>query len=295
MTWRATFWETAILCCLAAAAQAATNAVATVPITFRGAQVMLPASVNGSDRLIFMLDTGFSMTMIRPDLAGALNLRRVGEITVVGIAGEDKASTFEGAIFDIGGARYSTRRLGAMQPTRRRRDGIIGSGLFRQYVVAIDARARTLSLFYPSNFTYCGRGEVVPLKFRRSTPIISASVNIPGREPIPGEFEIDTGCDSAVCLGHEFTSTHRLLPSADTHAGTKYGVGGGARTQSGHLPELQIGKLKIVKPETDFFIEGSPVDRGLAGHIGMEALRQFHVIFDYSRKQMILEPLVPPP
>jgi hypothetical protein len=31
------------------------------------------------------------------------------------------------------------------------------------------------------------------------------------------------------------------------------------------------------------------VDRGLAGHIGLEALRQFKVIFDYSRRQMILE------
>jgi hypothetical protein len=27
----------------------------------------------------------------------------------------------------------------------------------------------------------------------------------------------------------------------------------------------------------------------LAGHIGMEILRQFRVIFDYTRKQMILE------
>ena len=43
------------------------------------------------------------------------------------------------------------------------------------------------------------------------------------------------------------------------------------------------------KPQTDFFLEGSPVDAGLAGHIGIGALNRFKVIFDYSRRQMILE------
>jgi len=31
------------------------------------------------------------------------------------------------------------------------------------------------------------------------------------------------------------------------------------------------------------------VDDGLAGHVGMEVLRRFRVIFDYSRERMILE------
>jgi hypothetical protein len=31
------------------------------------------------------------------------------------------------------------------------------------------------------------------------------------------------------------------------------------------------------------------VDRGLAGHIGFGVLKHFKVIFDYSRRQMILE------
>src|SRR3954470_7434317 len=117
---------------------AQSNVIATVPISFQRGQIMVPATVNGSDSLNFLLDTGFSMTMLRPDLAEKLGLRRVGEIVVEGIAGDERAATFEGATFDLGAARYSPRRIGAMAGSRRRRDGIIGSGLFRQYVVAID-------------------------------------------------------------------------------------------------------------------------------------------------------------
>jgi hypothetical protein len=52
---------------------------------------------------------------------------------------------------------------------------------------------------------------------------------------------------------------------------------------------LQLGATKIEKADTDFFLEGSPVDEGLAGHIGIGILNRFKVTFDYSRRQMILE------
>ena len=55
------------------------------------------------------------------------------------------------------------------------------------------------------------------------------------------------------------------------------------------MHQLQLGATRIDQPQTDFFMEGSPVDAGLAGHIGIAALHHFKVIFDYSRKQMILE------
>jgi len=268
--------------------------LATIPISISRDRVMVPVTVNGSNGLSFMLDTGFSMTMIHPDLPDPLKLQRVGEITIIGIAGDEKAPTYEGAMFDIGGAKYAPRRVASLSSDanrRRRRDGIIGSGLFRGFVVEIDFAGKKLALYAPTNFSYAGKGEVIPLRFRRSsnTPLIDATINGTNGATIRGQFEIDTGCDSGVCLGHEFIQENRLLNEDETSAGGKFGVGGGAKTRSGHLPQLQLGAMKIDKPQTDFFIEGSPVDRGLAGHIGVGVLKHFKVIFDYSRKQMILE------
>jgi len=263
--------------------------LATIPITFARGQIMLPARVNGSEPLSFLLDTGFSMTMLRPDLAQTLQLRRAGEITVEGIAGEERAPTYDGAVFDIGGARYAPWLVGAMQGTRRRRDGIIGSGLFRQYVIVVDIAARQVTLHSATNFTYAGTGEVAALRFRRSTPIIDASINLTNGSVVRGSFEVDTGCDSGICLGSDFTAAHHLLDGAATKSSGKFGIGGGAKTRSGNVPQLQIGALKIDSPETDFFLEGSPVDRGLAGHIGMQVLKQFRVIYDYPHQRLILE------
>jgi hypothetical protein len=264
----------------------------TVPLNLARDRIMVPATLNGSNGLSFMLDTGFSMTMIHPDLPEPLRLRRAGEVTVIGIAGDEKAPTYEGAVFDIGGQNYQPRRVAALASDgnrRRRRDGILGSGLFRQYVVELDFASRQMSLHAPATYRYAGDGEIVPLQFRRTTPIVSATIPSTNKTPITAEFEIDSGCDSGICLGHPFIQRHGLLDTARTEEGGKVGVGGGTSTRSGFLPELQLGRLKVPKPQTDFFLGGFPADDEFAGHIGYGVLKHFKVIFDYSRKQMILE------
>ena len=276
-------------------AVAAAFPLATIPVSVMRSRIMVPVSLNGSNGLSFMLDTGFSLTMVNPALTGPLQLRRAGEITIAGIAGDEKAVTYEGAIFGIGGVTYQPRRVAALSSEsnhRRRRDGILGSGLFRQFVVELDSLTPQLRLYAPANYAYEGRGEVLPLRFASTTPVIKATIYRTNGTAVQAEFEIDTGCDSGLCLGHDFIKTHQLLNQADTREGGKYGVGGGTETRTGHLPQLQMGHLKIDRPQTDFFLEGSPVDQKFAGHIGMGVLKHFKVIFDYSRKQMILEPPV---
>lgn len=268
--------------------------LARIPIRLAPYRVMVPVSLNGSNALSFMLDTGFSMTMIHPTLAEPLKLRRAGEITVIGIVGEERAPTYEGAVLNLGGVEYAPRQVAALGSDgnrRRRRDGILGSGLFRNYVVEIDFVRKQLLLHGPTNFNYTGPGEIVPLRFRRggTTPIVDAIIHPSSGALIRGEFEIDTGCDSGVCLGHDFVKTNHLLDETATSESGKIGVGGGTETRSGHLPCLQLGAAKIERPQTDFFLEGSPVDPGLAGHIGITTLNRFKVIFDYSRRRMILE------
>lgn len=272
----------------------AAEPLAKIPIRLAPHRVTVPVSLNGSNALSFMLDTGFSMTMIHPTLAEPLKLRRAGEVTVIGIAGEERTPTYEGAVLNLGGVEYAPRRVGALGSDgsrRRRRDGILGSGLFRNYVVEIDFVRKQLLLYAPTNFIYAGRGEIVPLRFRRggTTPMVDGVIHPANGAVIRGEFEIDTGCDSGVCLGHDFVKTHRLLDDAATSEGAKVGVGGGTDTRSGYLPQLQLGAVKIDRPQADFFLEGSPVDPGLAGHIGITSLNRFKIIFDYSRRQMILE------
>jgi len=197
---------------------------------------------------------------------------------------------FEAPAFQIGNMEWKTRRVAALpieQGRARRRDGILGSSFFRSFVVEIDPLAKKLALHNPDSYRYVGTGEVLPIRFKGSTPIVDATVVLTNGAEVKAEFELDTGCTGALCIGKHFVEAHQLVPTG--RESERHGVGGGARTRNGHIPKLRLGNITIENSPADFFLEGSPVDPPTAGHIGAEILRDFKVTFDYSRKQMILE------
>ena len=268
----------------------------SIPFDFVSGRMMVSARVNDSQPAAIMLDTGYSINMLSRELVESLDLKRTGHITIVGIAGEEHADVFGGATFDLAGATYSPRRVAALpasyQSHWRKRDGVLGAGFFKRFVVEIDPKAKKISLSAPEKFRYSGTGEIVPLKFKESTPIVEGAILLPEREPVLGRFEIDTGCDGGLCLGSEFVNSNHLLESTGNTADSgRRGLGGDAQTKIGRVPKFRLGNSVIERPLSNFFLEGSPVGDGLAGHIGMQVLRRFKVIFDYSRERMILEPL----
>ncbi len=281
---------------LGSTAQAAEASGATNPVVLtyqsRRGHVMVPARLNGTNTLSLLLDTGYDLTMLHPDFVQASALRRIGRITIVGIAGEEPAGIFEGPAFDFSGVTWKPRRIAAFPAENsgrsRRRDGVLGSGFFRRFVVEIDSHRKTVTLHEPAGYVYPGAGEILPLTFKQTTPIVEASIRLSDQSEVKAPLELDTGCDGALCLGKHFVDAHQLVPT-NSFARTASGVGGSTRTRHGQLPQLQLGRLVIQKPSADFFLEGSPADPPLAGHIGWELLRDFKVIFDYSRKRMILE------
>jgi hypothetical protein len=193
----------------------------------------------------------------------------------------------------LGGLKYKPRRVASLpseaEIPHSRRDGILGAGFFRRFVVEIDSAKNTLRLHEPATFHYTGKGEIFPLQFIHDTPIVEAVIVTPEKTEVRDRFEVDTGCDDNLCLAPEFVAANHLARAEGNSSGTKNGVGGRAQVERGTLLQLRLGRFIIDKPSANFFTEGLPAEKGLAGHIGMAALRNCKVIFDYSRQQMILE------
>jgi len=280
----------------AAAPASAAPAPATVQFQMRRGHVMVPSQVTNSAPLWLLLDTGYSMTMLHPEHVAAFELRRTGRrVTIVGIAGEEQTEIFEGPEFQFGDASWRPRRVAALpnsSPSRsRRRDGILGSGFFRRFVVEIDSQTHQLRLHEPGTFVYTGSGEILPMRFTGDTPMVEATVQLPNQTEVKARFEIDTGCDGAICLGRHFVEAHGLAPtnSLTGPGGNRSGVGGATRTRESHLPRVRLGRLVVERPEASLFLEGSPVEPPQAGHFGWDLLRNFTVILDYERARLILE------
>lgn len=285
-----------ICCALMPSAKAQTNSSksVTIPIRMRHGDLLVKTRVNGSGPMEFKLDSGFGISVINPNKVESLKLEPLGHMSIIGIAGEERAATYKGAVFEFGGKTYEPRSIAALPSEARRqwrtRDGILGAGFFRRFVVILDVSKKELTLCEPEDFSYEGKGEIIPVTFKRDTPIIDASVVVKGKPPVQGKFELDTGCDDIVCLGQEFVAANRLLDEVqDSKSDARNGVGGSADIKTGKLAELRIGRRTIQQPAANFFLDGSPAGDGQAGHIGLGALQRYRVIFDYSRKRMIVE------
>lgn len=278
------------------AAETKTNSVIRLPLEVRRGTALVKVRVNDAGPFAFKLDTGFGVTTIHPELVSSLNLKPAGTLTINGIAGTEKADWYSGATFDFGGESYTPRRVAVIpsdaQRPRRARDGILGVGFFRRFVVELDPIEKTITLRDPDQFEYKGKGEIIPLQFRRDTASLEATISFPDQKPIVARYELDSGCDGALCLGHDFVKSNQLDELTSSHRnGARVGVGGSVDTHEGRLPEFQLGHQKLKNVPANFFSEGSPAGEGMAGHIGWGVLKEFRVILDYERRRMILEPL----
>jgi hypothetical protein len=113
---------------------------------------------------------------------------------------------------------------------------------------------------------------------------------VPGRDPVEGQFVIDTGSSNTLMLARTFVEEHKLLKAVGRTIPVRGGgVGGPVRMAMGRLSRLELGRSVIKDPLTGFMEAGDIAAPGKAGNIGGRLLRRFHVIFDFSRKRMILE------
>jgi len=170
-------------------------------------------------------------------------------------------------------------------------DAVLGDKFFRKFVIKIDYQEQVLTLFEPSAFHYSGSGDRIPLKYSDNHIYVGASVTGADSLPVSGYFMVDCGSMTGLILNVPFIEQHQLTLSAGATEISLCGIGGSSKSMMGTLADLRIGRGMIKKPVTIFSQASSGVltRADIAGTIGNGILGRFRVIFDYSRKEMILE------
>ena len=291
-----------------------------IPFELDDNLIYVRVSVNGSRPLSFILDTGaHSIIHARQARSIGLKLKLIGQAGGIGANQPDVYLVTEKVSFSLPGVALSPRRLLAVsldavescvnefvideqgrhissdrskqkQP-KRDVDGILGKEFFDQFVVEIDYAHRLFNVYDRSSYKYAGSGKDIPLEVGEQHIFAQAQIRAAGRAPLAGRFLLDTGSALAVSLMESFIDKHNLLPSTEGMTSLPVcGLGGHAKEKSwiGALEALQFGGFKITGPVTEFRLSEPNTDAD--GFIGGAVFRRFKVIFDYSRRRMILEP-----
>jgi hypothetical protein len=290
-----------------------------VPFELVNNHIYVRVRVNDSRPLSFILDTGaHSIIQTRHARSIGLKLKLIGQAGGVGANQPDVHEVMDKVSLGLAGIVFSPRRLVAVSldvvetcvnefsidregrliasntskqdGPKRELDGILGKQFFDQFVVEIDYAQRFLTVYDRSSYKYAGSGKEIPLEIGEQHIFAKAQIRVSGR-PLTGRFLLDTGSAHALSLMKPFIHKHNLLPSTEGMTALPVcGLGGHEKEKSwiGSLEELQLGEFKISDPVTEFRLADPNTDAD--GVIGGALFRRFRVIFDYSRRRMILEP-----
>jgi len=282
------------------------SGVAEIPFDLHNNHINVRGRLGDSDSLWIVIDSGASGASVSASRASALGLAVAHGGTARGAGGVVESGMVHGVTLRLPGLELTQLDMssipldGVALQTGRPMDVILGHALLGRAVVEIDYAARVLRVFDPSrpapdsaSARVAPESATLPLAFRQNLPYVRASVELPGRSPIEGEFVLDTGAATAFSLADDFVQKHQALDAVPhTIRARMGGVGGMVENRVGRIDRLRLGPFALEKPVTVFRLPspGRISAPGTAGNIGAEILRRFRVTFDYPRSRVTFAP-----
>jgi predicted aspartyl protease len=273
-----------------------------IPYEINANKIYLSAKVNDTAPCWFILDSGAAFNVVDEDQVKPLGLT-LSDISTVRGAGEQSVNIATGSAIKINlpGVEINEPHVTVLPVSAaiasfegRRIDGLLGYGFFKRFVVEIDYAAQHLNLYDPQTYNYTGTGDQIPLSINKGHVFVSATLSLPNGDSVVADLLVDTGFRTGLTLNTPFVAEHRLLTSVPKKLDfvKAVGVGGEYRIAVARIKSIKLGRYTINAPVVGLSRAESGVLSGgdYAGILGAEILRRFKVIFDYSRRRMIIEP-----
>ncbi len=278
----------------------------SVTIKFKSASnlIIIPVTINNSDTLNFILDTGVRYPIITElPFVNKLNLNYLTPVEVKGLG--------EGETLTAYRSGSNTMKIEGMVARNQEVQmiidenfqishilgipvhGLIGFNLFKDYVVRIDYQRESLTLYRPEHFKYKDRERdiILPLDIDNNKPYIHTSIVMEDLTEVPVRLLVDTGASDALWLA-EKSDARIKIPERRMDSFLGRGLSGDLFGTKGRIDAIWVGPLVLPKPivafpEDELILQLiSANDRN--GTLGAEILRRFIVTIDYRNSRLTL-------
>jgi len=170
--------------------------------------------------------------------------------------------------------------------------GIIGSDLFKRFIVKIDYRNSMLTLYERTAFRVPPDFEALDMEVGEHKPYIYAPTRI-GEDTIQPKLLIDTGASLSLLL-HPSASEEIVLPEDVVSGSLAFGLGGEVEGLMGRVEQIELPPFEFRNLVTHFQDMSNAVDSTYLddreGIIGGDILNRFTIIFDYFQQKIYLKP-----
>ncbi len=272
--------------------------IGTSDFELYGDHIFVKLSVDGSDPLDFILDTGDGLTVLDLDVAQSLNLPLDHKQTTTSAQGSITGALIKHNRIELNGMLleknikvYATDLDHLEISIGRNVDGIIGYDMLRHHIVKLNYDLLKIELY--DSGSYPKSGQEIPFKFHTAIPTISAYITLNDGATLEGNFFVNTGAGTTLDFNTPFANENNIVDRTGEHY--SYLVKGLGEKETRHYE----GRVKSFRFGTQSFDDmpigisqveaGIQGDKKIAGIIGNRLLSRYNILFDYKTHKMYLE------
>lgn len=283
---------TAILLTCFASAQ---TPITSIPFELFGDHIVIQVSVDDSEPLDFIFDTGSGYTVLDEDIA--INLGLSGKQIEMNEAFSDwqliKHNTIaiNHFLMEKNIKVYSTDFDHLEISLGMDIDGIVGYDLLRHHSIYVNFDTKTINIYDLGKAPK--KGDAIPFTLDTSIPVVKGTVVLNNNEPHDGSFYIITGAGTTLDFNSPYAKQWDVIHKTGKHY--SYLVKGLSAEETphyeGHVLSFSFGKQKIedLPIGISTATKGIQASKNVSGIIGSQIMRMYNFTIDYGAKMLYLE------
>ncbi|MEQ8906131.1 aspartyl protease family protein [Ekhidna sp.] len=274
--------------------------ITTTKMQLFGDHIFIQLSVDGSEPLDFIFDTGDGLPVIDLDVAIELGLNLHHSSTKTSAQGAVKGALIDHNIITLNGIDlekdiqlYATSLRHLEMSIGKNIDGIIGYDLLHHFVVRLDYDNGMFELYEQGAYDHDGSGESFEFKLDNYIPHIEGEVTLNDGGVLEGEFFINTGAGTTLDFNTRYADKNDIIERTGEHF--SYPVAGLSDDETihyeGRVMNFGFGSFDFEKMPIGISTakHGIQNNKKVAGILGNKVLKRFNITFDYSKRKIHFE------
>lgn len=261
--------------------------------------VVVKVSINNAGPYNFVLDTGVGlMIMTDPTLVDSIHIPNKRTIKVAGFGDGEAYEAFvtsplnvnvSGIVsHNVSAAIFKKDHFGLSQYAGINIHGLLGYEFFSKLAVKINFTDSLITVTKPEHMRRFKKGSRLPITIEENKPYFETPITLSNGTQQLKKFIIDLGAGHPVSLERVADKTLYSQQLIDANLGI--GLSGLISGYKGRVKEIQLGKYKIKNvlasyPEDNGRVPTVPRD----GNLGVEVLKRFTLVFNYSGNEMYIK------
>jgi len=276
------------------------NPVALIPFKLYGNYIIIELSVDNSDPLAFIFDTGAGGTIINSKTANIIGISGGEYVQRKGATGEAQINLSRKHAVSTDGFSLRNLNLGIVELGHLEKqigikiDGIIGWQILSQYAVRINYDQMQIEIYNPKKYDQKLDLSGFNVLLRGTAIFADARIVLKDGASFTGKVLIDTGAGGSIYINTPFSRDNGLLSKIGNsyeHNAKSLSTDNGIFT-TGMCSGLTIGSSEF----TDVPVSISSAEKGLfsspgfMGILGNEVLKRFNLFINVKQQRISLEP-----